>query len=122
LRWREFIAGLGSAVALPLAVRARQGDRMRRIGVLLPGDGNDPFWKARISAFTQALSHLGWTDGHNVRMDLRFYGDGINLIRALAQELVGLQAQSLPPAKVYSVVSVCAETPRFRSAEPIQSH
>jgi putative tryptophan/tyrosine transport system substrate-binding protein len=91
MKRREFIAGLGSAAAWPVLARAQQGDRMRRIGVLLPGDGNDPFWKARISAFTQALADLGWTDGRNVRMDLRFYGDDINLIRALAHELVGLQ-------------------------------
>jgi putative ABC transport system substrate-binding protein len=53
----------------PLAARAQQGDRIRRIGVLMPFDENDPVAKARISAFTQALADLGWTDGRNVRMD-----------------------------------------------------
>jgi putative tryptophan/tyrosine transport system substrate-binding protein len=91
MRRRDFVAGLASAVALPLAVHAQPSDRVRRIGTLLPGDGNDRYWKARISAFTQALAGLGWTEGGNVRMHLRFYGDDINLIRALAQELVGLQ-------------------------------
>jgi hypothetical protein len=72
LRRREFIAGLGGAAAAwPLAARAQQGGRMRRIGVLLPGDENDPPAKARLSAFTQVLAGLGWTDGRNVRMDLR---------------------------------------------------
>jgi putative ABC transport system substrate-binding protein len=89
LRRREFIAGIGSAVAWPLAGRAQEGDR--RIGVLLPGDENDPVMKPRVLAFTQALADLGWTDGRNVRMDLRCGGADINRIRALAQELVGLQ-------------------------------
>jgi putative ABC transport system substrate-binding protein len=71
--------------------RAQQGDRVQRIGVLVPGDENDPFLKHYISAFTQALADLGWTDGRNVRMDLRWYGDDTNRMRAFAQELVDLQ-------------------------------
>jgi putative ABC transport system substrate-binding protein len=97
LRRREFIAGLGgAAVAWPLAARAQQGGRVRRIGVLHALDGNDPV------VFVQALAGLGWTDGGNLRMDVRGAGGEINLIRALAQELVGLQpdiilASSIPP-------------------------
>jgi putative ABC transport system substrate-binding protein len=91
MRRREFIAGLGSAAAWPLAARAQQGDGVRRIGVLMPYDENDPVYKTWVSAFTQALAGLGWTDGRNVRMDLRWTGDDISRIRALAQELVGLQ-------------------------------
>src|ERR1700687_875100 len=96
MRRREFIAALGSAAAWPLAARAQQGDRVRRIGVLMPGDENDPndpVWKTRLSAFTQALADLGWTDGRNVRMELRWAGDDTNRIRALAQELVGLRPE-----------------------------
>ena len=89
MRRREFIVGLGSAAAWPMAARA-QGERVRRIGVLAGGDENDPAWKPRLSAFTQALADLGWTDSRNVRVDLRWGGGDINLIRALAQELVGL--------------------------------
>jgi putative ABC transport system substrate-binding protein len=91
MRRREFITGLGSTAAWPLTARAQQGDRVRRIGVLIAGDENDPRVKTSVSAFTQALADLGWTDGRNVRMDLRWYGDDINRIPALAQELVGLQ-------------------------------
>jgi putative ABC transport system substrate-binding protein len=91
MRRREFIAGLGSAAAWPLAAEGQQGDRVRRIGVLAPGDENDPLRKSFVSASTQALSDFGWTVGRNVQTDLRWYGDGINRIRALAQELVGLQ-------------------------------
>jgi putative ABC transport system substrate-binding protein len=68
---REFIALLGGAAAWPLAASAQQGDRVRRIGVLIGGDENDPLVKARLPAFTQALAGLGWIDGRNVRMDLR---------------------------------------------------
>src|SRR5215471_17454829 len=88
---REFIAGLGGAAAWPLAARAQQSNRVRRIGVLMPGDENDPEWKNRLSALTKALADLGRIDGRNVRMDVRWYGDDINRMRALAQELVGLQ-------------------------------
>ena len=92
IRRREFITALGgAAVAWPLAVRAQQGNRVRRIGVLMGGDENDPLGKSLVSAFTQALADLGWADGRNLRMDLRWAGDDINRIRAFAQELVGLQ-------------------------------
>jgi putative ABC transport system substrate-binding protein len=91
MRRRQFIAGLGGAAAWPLAARAQQGDRVRRIGVLMPYDENDPVAKARISAFTQALGDLGWIDGRNVRMDVRWTGGDTNRMRALADELVGLQ-------------------------------
>src|SRR5262249_45189705 len=91
IRRREFIAALGGAVAWPLAARAQQGDRVRRIGVLMQSDENDLVFKTRLSAFTQALADLGWTDGRNVRMDVRWYGDDINRTPVLGQELVGLQ-------------------------------
>ena len=82
MRRREFIAGLGSAVAWPLAARAQPGDRVRRIGVLSAGDENDP---VSVAVLTRALADLGWTDGRNLRMDRRWTGDDINRMRALAQ-------------------------------------
>jgi putative ABC transport system substrate-binding protein len=91
IRRREFIAGLGGAAAWPLAARAQQGNRVRRVGVLMGGDDNDPVRKTWVSAFIQALAGLGWTDGRNVRMDLLWGRDDIDRIRALAQELVGLR-------------------------------
>jgi putative ABC transport system substrate-binding protein len=98
---RQFITLLGGAAAWPLAARAQQ-DRVRRIGVLISADENDPTWKPRLSAFTQALADLGWIVGRNVRMDVRWHGDDTNRIPALAQELVGLQpdiilTSSTPP-------------------------
>src|SRR5215471_608037 len=88
---REFVAGLGGAAVWPLAASAQQGDRVRRIGVLMRSDENDPVLKTQLSAFIQALAGLGWADGRNMRLDLRWYGADINRMRALAQELVGLQ-------------------------------
>jgi putative ABC transport system substrate-binding protein len=75
IRRREFITLLGGVAATwPLAVWAQQGDRVRRIAWLIPADENDPVAKAYVSAFTQALAALGWTDGRNLRMDLRWHG------------------------------------------------
>jgi putative ABC transport system substrate-binding protein len=91
IRRRDLISLIGGAAAWPLVAWAQQGGRMRRIGVLNAGDENDPERTARRSTFTQAFAALGWTDGRNVRMDLRWGGGDINRIRALAQELVGLQ-------------------------------
>jgi putative tryptophan/tyrosine transport system substrate-binding protein len=91
MRRREFIAGLGGSAVWPAVVRAQQGDRVQRIGVLMPGNETDPLAKARVTAFTQALADLGWTDGRDVRMDLRWSGGDTNRIRAFAQELVGLE-------------------------------
>src|SRR6516164_8040771 len=91
IRRREFITLLGGAAAWPLAARAQQPVRMRRIGVLMPFDESDPAANTFLSAFIQALADLGWTDGRNVRMELRSPGGDTNRIRALAQELVGLK-------------------------------
>ena len=88
---REMITLLGGAAAWPLAARAQQGDRVRRIGVLIGPDANDPEGKLRYSAFTLALADLGWIDGRNVRIDLRSHGGDTNRIRAFTQELVGLK-------------------------------
>jgi putative ABC transport system substrate-binding protein len=110
MRRRQFIAGLVGAVAEPLAARAQQGDRVRRIGVLMGFDENDPVPKPRISAFTQALADLGWTDGRNVRMDFRWGGNDINRIRALAQELVGLQPDIILTMGATATVAVQRET------------
>jgi putative ABC transport system substrate-binding protein len=110
MKRREFLAGLGGAVALPLAARAEQGDRVRRIGVLIGGDENDPVWKLRLSAFTQALADLGWTVGRNVRMDLRGGGGDTNRIRALAQELVGLRPDIILTGGTAATATVQRET------------
>src|SRR6516162_630862 len=110
MKRRTFIAGLGSTAALPVVARAQQGDRVRRIGVLMAYEENDPQTSARISAFTQGLAELGWTVGRNVRMDVRWFGDDINRIRALAQELVSLQPDIILTHTTAATVAVQRET------------
>jgi putative tryptophan/tyrosine transport system substrate-binding protein len=111
IRRREFITALGSAaVAWPRVARAQQGDRVRRIGVLVPNDENEPVFKTRLSAFTQALADLGWIDGRNVRMDLRWGRGDANRIRALAQELVGLQPDIILASGTPATVALQRET------------
>jgi putative ABC transport system substrate-binding protein len=85
---REFIAGLGSAAAAwPAVARAQQPGPMRRIGVLLTSDENDPV----LAGFTQGLADLGWTDGRNLRVDVRWAAGDVNRMRMFAKELVELQ-------------------------------
>jgi putative ABC transport system substrate-binding protein len=110
LRRREFLVVLGGAAAWPLAVRAQQGDRVRRIDVLIGLDENDPVAKLQLSAFTQALAELGWTDGRNVRMDLRWGGADTNRTRALAHELVSLQPDIILTATTPATAAVQRET------------
>ena len=115
MRRRQFIAGLGSAAAWPVVARAQQGDRVRRIGVLLPYDEIDPFVKRLLSAFTQALTDLGWTDGRNVRMDLRWTGGDIVPTSGgnrsqLARELVGLHPDIIVTGGTPATVAVQRET------------
>jgi putative ABC transport system substrate-binding protein len=111
MRRREFIAAIGSVAAWPVVARAQQGDRVRRIGVLQGGGENDPAQKRRLTAFTQALADLGWIDGSNVRMDVRWIGGDINRSRALAQELVGLQPDIILTNGLPATVAVRRETP-----------
>ena len=111
MRRRQFITLLGGAAAWPLAVRAQQGDRVRRIGVLMPLYENDPVAKTYVSAFTQALAGLGWTDSRNVRLDIRWATRaGINRMRALAQELVGLRPDIVVTAGIPETVAIQRET------------
>jgi len=91
MRRREFIAGLGSAaVAWPALARAQQGDRIRRIGVLM-SFAEDPETKAFLSVFLQGLAELGWTGGHNVRIEVRWAAANVDRARMYAKELVDLQ-------------------------------
>jgi putative ABC transport system substrate-binding protein len=110
IRRREFIAGLGSAAAWSFAARAQQSERVRRIGVLTGAEENDPGIKSLVSVFTQALADLGWTEGRNVRIDLRWGGGDINRIRALAQELVGLQPDIILTTSSPATVALQRET------------
>ena len=73
MKRRAFISLLGgAAMAWPLAARAQQRERMRRIGVLLNSAADDPAAHSRLTAFLQRLQELGWTHGRNVRIDIRW--------------------------------------------------
>jgi putative tryptophan/tyrosine transport system substrate-binding protein len=89
MRRREFITLLGgAAVALPLAARAQQPERMRRIGVLMALPEADPAAKELLSEFTQGLAELGWTAAGKMRMDVRWASDNVDLMRKFGMELV----------------------------------
>jgi putative ABC transport system substrate-binding protein len=89
IKRREFIAGLGSAAAWPLAARAEQLG-MRRVGLLMPYSENDPYRQAGLKVFLAELQKLGWVDGRNVRFDYRWAGADPERMRADAAELIGL--------------------------------
>src|SRR5262249_9325028 len=88
---RDLLVALGGAAAAwPLAARAQQAERMRRIGVLMPGASDDPEFQARMTAFVQGLAQLGWIDGRNVRIDTRWGVADAGRIRKYAAELLAL--------------------------------
>ena len=91
LRRREFITLLGGAGAVwPLAAHAQQGERVRRIGVLMNLAAEDPEAQRRVTAFVQGLQQLGWTDGRNVRIEIRWGASDAERNRGYAAELVEL--------------------------------
>jgi putative ABC transport system substrate-binding protein len=90
LRRREFIAALGGAAAWPLAASAQQGDRVRRIGVLMNLAADDPESQARLTAFRQALQELGWADGRNVLIEYRWSVADVDRARKQAADLIAM--------------------------------
>jgi len=92
MRRREFITLLGgAAVAGPLAARAQQREGMRRIAVLMDTTDSNPEGQARVAAFRRNLQQLGWTEGRNAHIDLRWGGGDVERTQAFAAELVGLK-------------------------------
>jgi putative ABC transport system substrate-binding protein len=87
---RKFLATLGGAAAWPLAAHAQQPERVRRIGVFMPGVPDDPEYEARNAAFLQGLGELGWIVGRNVRIDYRWGAGDVERYPAIAAELVAL--------------------------------
>jgi putative ABC transport system substrate-binding protein len=91
MKRREFITLLGGAAAAwPLAASAQQGERMRRVGVLIPLAADDPQSQRRLTAFVQGLQELGWTDGRNIRIETRWTAGDTDRMRRHAAELVAL--------------------------------
>jgi ABC-type uncharacterized transport system substrate-binding protein len=107
VRRREFITLLGGAAAAwPLAGRAQQAERMRRIGVLTTLEADDPVSRARAAAFVQGLQELGWTDGRNVRIDYRWAAGDAERFRKYAAELVALAPDVILAAASPSLVAL----------------
>src|SRR5262245_9000876 len=91
---RSFFILLGTSAAAsawPLTARAQQDGRVRRIGVLLPFASSDPGGRADLAAFSRGLSELGWIDGRNVKIEVRWTGGSPERARALAKEIVGFE-------------------------------
>ena len=96
MRRRDFITLLGGATAAwPLAARAQQPGRMRRIALLVGPDDNAVV-QVRLAAFLQELERLGWVDGNNLRLDLRFANDDPDRLRAQAADIVRLAPDVIP--------------------------
>ena len=135
MKRRELITLLGgaAAVAWPLAARAQQTDRIRRIGVFMNLAADDPEGQARNTAFVQALQQLGWTNGRNARIDTRWGTDAAST-RKYAAELVALAPDVIlatasaatsalqQTTRTVSIVSFAERTPAtFRSTPPRSS-
>jgi putative tryptophan/tyrosine transport system substrate-binding protein len=93
MRRRDFIAGLGSAAAWPVAARAQQGERLRRIGVLMPFQNGDPDGQAEMAVLRHGLAERGWIEGRTIDVAVRWAGD--DAIEASAKELVGAKPDVL---------------------------
>ena len=92
MRRREFITLVGGAVSWPIAVRAQQPERIRRVGVLMPYGKDNPEVQPRIAAFIDELQQLGWIDGRNLQIEYRW---GTSDLQKAAMELVASSAPLL---------------------------
>src|SRR6516164_9666697 len=111
MRRREFITLVGGAAAgWPLAARAQRADQIRRIGVLMYVPSTDPEGQALLAAFTRHLAELGWTEGRNVRIDVRWGSSDVDLLRTFAKELIGLQPDVLLGTSTPVTAALARET------------
>jgi putative ABC transport system substrate-binding protein len=111
MRRRDFITGIaGSAAAWPLAVRAQQPDRMRRIGVLTTYADSDTEGQAWVAAFREGLQKLGWTEGRTVQIDTRWAAGEVEAIQRLAKELVALQPDLILSANTPTTAGLLQQT------------
>jgi putative tryptophan/tyrosine transport system substrate-binding protein len=108
MRRRELIAGLGGAVAWPLAARAQQS--MHRVGALLGGDANDAVARSRADEFRKALQRLGWLEGRNVHIEWRWAGNDREQARAYAADLVGLNPEVIFCANTIAISALQRST------------
>jgi len=111
MRRRNFIAGLASTTAAwPLAAHAQRADQVRRVGVLMNYASTDPEGQALLREFMRHFAELGWTDGRNVRIDVRWGGSNVDLLRTFAKELIGLQPDVLLATSTPVTAALARET------------
>ena len=107
IKRRDFITLLGGAAAAwPLAANAQQGERMRRVGVLLSTHEGDPGRRAQLTALVQRLTELGWADGRNVQLQMRWTAGSVDAARKYAAELVGLTPDAIVTDTSFDVAAV----------------
>ena len=106
MRRRAFITLLGSAVVWPVAARTQQSEGVRRIGILMNRAADDPQGQARLAAFQQGMQQLGWTDGGNMRIDVRWGADDVDRERRYAAELVALAPDIVLASGTLSVTAL----------------
>jgi putative ABC transport system substrate-binding protein len=107
---REFITLLGGGAAWPLAARAQQSNRMRRIAVLMNLSVSDAVGQARVAAFSRGLQELGWTEGRNIHIDYRWVGGESERSRASAKDVIDLQPEVIFAQGTLSLQSVSQQT------------
>jgi len=110
VRRREFITLLGGAAAWPLAVRAQQRERTRRVGVLISATGDDTQMRRHIEALQEGLRDLGWVEGSNVQIDTRLSADDPGRLKTYAAELVALRPDALVASGPTPVLALQRET------------
>jgi putative tryptophan/tyrosine transport system substrate-binding protein len=112
MRRRDFVTFLGGATAWPLAARAQQPERIRRVGLLMSTGNpeNDPESRARIAALREGLEKLGWTEGHNIELDYRWARGDPDRVQMLAKELVVLRPDVIVAVTTTGGVALKRET------------
>jgi putative tryptophan/tyrosine transport system substrate-binding protein len=110
MRRRAVITALCGAAVWPLAGRAQQAERMRRLGVLLPFPENDQVTRASVTAFQGALKHLGWIERENIRIDYRFAAGNPALFKTYAAELIDLAPDAILAGSSPAVAALQALT------------
>jgi len=107
MRRRDFIKVIGGAAAAwPLVARAQQPEQMRRVGILMNRAGDDPEGQARVNTFRRALEQLGWTEGRNVQIDVRWGEDIVEIERKYAAELIALAPDVILAGGTLSVAAL----------------
>ena len=108
MRRRDFIAGLGGAAAMPLAARAQ--DQIRRVGVLINFAADDPRTKVHVAKFRRGLVQLGWTEGSNIQLDIRYGNSNPALYSTRAKELVASKPEVIVGISTPVIIELRKET------------